>query len=191
MSRCRHRHPLRLLAAVSLLYALLYVGIAGAAMVGAYAAADQAAPPASAPPASAPPAMGARPGLDRTAWRKHVCAERYARRTARMARLETRLQLTAQQRPLWANWQRARAATAMRLRDTCEAAVQGATPPTLPERETWKEKMLGIRLHGLQDSRAALQALYAALTPKQRAIVDRPLGGRGHFHMRRHDGEMR
>ena len=59
------------------------------------------------------------------------------------------------------------------------------TPPTYMERMTMREDMMKARLAALEAVKPSLQALYAALTPEQKAIFDKPMRmgmGTGSMH---------
>jgi hypothetical protein len=108
-----------------------------------------------------------------------ACEERSAREAARLAYVERRLNLTAEQRPVFARFaEAARAADAAR-RQACVAAVPASaptTPPTIVERSERTQRMMQSEAERLQAVRPSLAALYEALTPGQRQILDRPMG---------------
>ena len=59
------------------------------------------------------------------------------------------------------------------------------TSPTYMERMTMREDMMKARLASLEAVKPSLQALYAALTPEQKAIFDKPMRmgmGTGSMH---------
>ena len=137
----------------------------------------------STPPSA--PGWGQGQAGDPVARHKAMCTNMYAERAGHFAELEAKLNLTAQQRPAFEQWRQQVMDGATKLRDACMAATPKANvPPTILERQTQMETMLGIRLQTLQASRTALQTLYQALTPDQRAILDRPgrPGGGGRHH---------
>jgi hypothetical protein len=108
-----------------------------------------------------------------------ACEERSAREAARLAYVERRLNLTAEQRPVFARFaEAARTADDVR-RQACVAAVPASaptTPPTIVERSERAQRMLQSEAERLQAVRPSLAALYEALTPGQRQILDRPMG---------------
>jgi hypothetical protein len=84
---------------------------------------------------------------------------------------------------------------AAKERDACIADMpaQPDARPTILEGEARIEKMLSARLAGLQARRPALEALYVALTPEQKAIFDH-MGARherGHGEAWHHHMDMR
>jgi LTXXQ motif family protein len=101
------------------------------------------------------------------------CTERLAWRAAMRAYAEAKLNLTAEQRPLWDKVQSAAQAEEQKERQLC-ASVKPATEQTLLDRMDRMQQFLSTRLDGLQSAKPAVQALYQALTPEQRAILDHP-----------------
>jgi len=131
------------------------------------------------------------PMKDWAAWHKERCADHYAGLAGQLAFLEAKLNLTDAQRGPWNAWREARLADAAKARDACVAAVP-ATPgarPTILDREAQMEQHLSARLAGLQARRPALEALYAVLTPEQKAIFDH-LAGEGRHGMHEHHHGM-
>ena len=51
------------------------------------------------------------------------------------------------------------------------------TPPNFADRFNQREERMKTRLESLEAVKPSLMALYAALTPEQRAILDRPMMG--------------
>jgi hypothetical protein len=106
-----------------------------------------------------------------------MCKEAYARRAGFQAYLGAKLELTAQQQPLWDAFQLATMKSAANWRQVC--LDNAVTPPeelTALERRDHMEKLLTARLDGLRATRPPLEALYQSLTPEQRTIVDRTRG---------------
>jgi hypothetical protein len=123
---------------------------------------------------------------DRGAWHQQMCTERYAGKVGRLAYVEAKLALTDQQRPAWNKWRQAELDAAEQKRTGClQNQPKEGAKPTAIEREARLEKRLSTRLQQLQASRPALQALYDALTPDQKALLDSTamrLGHREHHH---------
>lgn len=110
------------------------------------------------------------------------CAERYARKVARLAYLEARLNLTEQQKPAFAKWRQIKIDTADKRRASCLARQPGrGQNETAVEREARVEKRLSERLQTLQTTRPVLQALYESLSPEQKVVFDQAVA-RGHRH---------
>lgn len=101
------------------------------------------------------------------------CIDRLAWRAARWAYVETKLDLTAAQRPLWDKVQSAAQAGEQKERQLCGTLKAGA-PGNLLDRMDRMQQFLAARLAGLEAAKPALQSLYQALTPEQRAIIDHP-----------------
>lgn len=168
--------------------------LAGAALlaVGAVAA-PLAAWSADTPPQSAAGASPAQPGGDQHAMGEHRhgwghrwamrspqerCEAGIARRAARAAYVEAMLNLTPEQRPLAQKVESAMQSAADKEHQLCAALPNDANAPqtaTLMDRFTRREQMMQARLDGMKQVQPALQALYAALTPQQKAILDHPM----------------
>ena len=101
------------------------------------------------------------------------CMDRLARHAARLAYVETKLDLTAQQQPLWDKVQSAAQTEEQKERQLC-ASLKPGTESTMLDRMDRMQQFLSARLEGLQAAKPAVQALYQALTPEQQAILNRP-----------------
>lgn len=101
------------------------------------------------------------------------CEDRLAWRAAMRAYTEAKLNLTAEQRPLWDKVQSAAQAEEQKERQLC-GSLKSADGSTLLDRLDRRQQFLSTRLEGLQSVRPSVQALYQALTPEQRAILDHP-----------------
>jgi hypothetical protein len=101
------------------------------------------------------------------------CTERLAWRAAMRAYAEAKLNLTPDQRPLWDRVQSGAQAEEQRERQLCASRKPDAET-TLPDRMDRMQQFLSMRLEALQSAKPAVQALYQALTPEQRAILDHP-----------------
>jgi hypothetical protein len=142
---------------------------------------------AQAGPMSADSGEHGRPGRDRAGMRgwpmmrrtmmqrdpQERCTERLAWRAAMRAYREAKLNLTPEQRPLWDRVQSAAQAEEQKERQLCASRTPGAET-TLPERMDRMQQFLSMRLEAVQSAKPAVQALYQALTPAQRTILDRP-----------------
>ena len=106
------------------------------------------------------------------------CLDRLAHRAARYAYIEVRLNLTAEQQPLWDKVQSAAQTAEQKERQLCASLKPGAEL-TMLDRMDRMEQLLQARLNGLQAAKPAVQALYQALTPEQQAIFNRPFGRGG------------
>ena len=101
------------------------------------------------------------------------CEERLAWRAAMRAYTESKLELTTEQRPLWDKVQSIAQSEQQKERQLC-AALKPGGEMTVLDRLDQMQQFLSTRLEGLQAAKPAVQALYQALTPEQRAIFDHP-----------------
>jgi hypothetical protein len=101
------------------------------------------------------------------------CIDRLAWHAARRAYLEAELDLTAEQRPLWDKLQSVAQAEQQKERQWCQQLKPGVQSTAL-DRMDRAQQFLSARLDAVQSAKPALQALYQALTPEQRAILDHP-----------------
>lgn len=153
---------------------LTLAAIVAAATLAGSSSFGQTAPPS-------PPTQQAQP--DRAAWRHRVCTEHYARTIGRVAYLEAKLELTPDQQALWAKWRDAVTAGAAPVRDACsQSPSQSGERPNIVERQAYIGRIVMARAQALQNAQPALAALYQALSPEQREILDRPPGHHGWRH---------
>jgi LTXXQ motif family protein len=101
------------------------------------------------------------------------CEERLAWRAAMRAYTESKLDLTPEQRPLWDKVQSIAQSEQQKERQLCSALKPGSEPTVL-DRLDRMQQFLSARLDALQAAKPAVQTLYQALTPEQRAIFDHP-----------------
>jgi LTXXQ motif family protein len=101
------------------------------------------------------------------------CIDRLAWRAARRAYVEAELNLTTEQRPLWDKLQSTAQAAQQKERQLCQLLKPGEQSTVL-DRMDRAHQFLSARLDAVQSAKPALQALYQALTPEQRAIMDHP-----------------
>jgi hypothetical protein len=104
---------------------------------------------------------------------KDFCEDRYAREVGHMAYLETRLELTETERPLFAHWKQVMLDIAGRRAADCSqrmslADQERADPVARMSRE---EDMLKKRLADLDAERPVFASFYQALTPEQRELL--------------------
>jgi LTXXQ motif family protein len=111
---------------------------------------------------------------------KERCLELVAHVAGLVAYIEVRLDLTPEQRPLWDTLKGAAQTGIEKQRQVCGSVGAEDHPPTVLDREARAEQFLAARLALLQSTRPALEALYKALSPEQRALLDRPWP-HGHF----------
>jgi hypothetical protein len=120
------------------------------------------------------------------------CQEGYAHQSGYLAYVQARLQLTADEQPLWDKWQQKLQAAALAERTNCQAdrAQQGSRPNAI-QREDSFLRMASARIESIKASRPDLQALYGALTPAQQEVFDRlwpPMPP--HMRLRAEGGKM-
>jgi hypothetical protein len=104
------------------------------------------------------------------------CDERLAQRAAMIAYTLTKLNLTAEQKPLWDKLNGIIQAATDRERQLC-ASLPSADPrgqETILDRVNRREQFLSARLAALQQAKPALEALYQSLSPDQKAIINHP-----------------
>ena len=104
---------------------------------------------------------------------KQMCEDRYARDVGRMAYLETRLNLSQSQQPLFGRWKTVKLDAAKRRAADCgqRTARPDRKAPGPVERMGREQDMLKKRLADLDAERPVLAALYEALTPQQRETL--------------------
>lgn len=118
----------------------------------------------------------------RQQWRQHACTERFARLSARLAYLEVKLELTAEQRPLWDKWRASVADGAGKVRTVCVGSVPAPdAKPTIVDRLAHLQERLATEAAALQAAQPSLVAVYQALTPEQRELFEHVLK-MGHHH---------
>ena len=139
----------------------------------------------AAPPAAQPPAAGG--GADRRAERmrdfspKAMCEEHIARRIGNRAYLKSRLDLKPEQITAWNTFEKAADEASAKEKARCASLpTEMKTPPNFADRFNRREEMMKTRLESLEAVKPSLMALYAMLTPEQKAILDRPMMGGHH-----------
>jgi LTXXQ motif family protein len=126
-------------------------------------------------------AMHGGPMMRREMWGRRMmgwnpqqrCIDRLARRAAVRAYLETELNLTPEQRPLWDRLQSIAQGEQQRERELCNQA-RPQEELTMLDRLDRMQQFLSSRLEALQAAKPAVQALYQSLSPEQREIFDHP-----------------
>jgi hypothetical protein len=102
------------------------------------------------------------------------CREGFAHASGYLAYVQARLELTADQQPLWDKWQQKLQAAAMAEQANCLAdhARLGSKPNAL-QREDAFVRSVSARLEAVKAARPELEILYGALAPAQQEIFDR------------------
>lgn len=102
------------------------------------------------------------------------CEERLARRAAQIAYTVAKLKLTAEQRPLWDKVNTTIDTAREREMQLCAALKPAGQGGTVLDRMSRREQFLTVRLQAVQQVKPALEQLYQALTPEQKAVIDHP-----------------
>ncbi|MCF4165218.1 Spy/CpxP family protein refolding chaperone [Zavarzinia compransoris] len=111
------------------------------------------------------------------------CTDRFARESARLTYMETKLDLTDAQQPLWQAYADAVTKGNAADRDTCLEKVKTMPPaeageprqrPTAVEREAMRIERLEAELSQAKATEPALTKLYGALDEDQQKILDKP-----------------
>ena len=112
------------------------------------------------------------------AWRnpREACIDRLARRAGVLAYVAAKLDLNAQQQPLWDKVQSTANDTARQERQLCET-IKPPDAETALDRLMHREQVEAARLAGLKAAIPEVRQLYQALTPQQREILDHPFRG--------------
>ena len=108
---------------------------------------------------------------------KERCEERLARRAAVIAYTVSKLNLSAEQKPLWDKLNGTLQSAADKERQLCvslPAEPGRQARSTILNRMSRREQFLSARLEALQQARPALEALYNSLTPDQKTTIDHP-----------------
>jgi hypothetical protein len=120
--------------------------------------------------------------------RGQFCRNISALKAGELAFLETKLQLTTSQQPLFARWKDISMDIAKRHEGDCDNRVErlrAGQRRDMMERLDREEDRLKTRLADIQTERPALSTLYAALDPTQKEEFGRAarVGGRMHMAM--------
>ncbi|MBS0548149.1 MAG: Spy/CpxP family protein refolding chaperone [Proteobacteria bacterium] len=141
----------------------------------------QAAPPPP-PPGAAPGAGPAAPMAAPKFNPRNMCLDRVAHRIGNRAYLKARLDLKPEQTNAWNAFEKAADDASAKDKARCAALpTEVTTPPKFNERMTMRETRMKARMESFEAVKPSLTALYAALTPEQQALFDRPMMG-GHRH---------
>ncbi|HWD57095.1 MAG TPA: Spy/CpxP family protein refolding chaperone [Stellaceae bacterium] len=168
--------------------------LAGAAMLAVAAVAVPVlgwsqSPPPPPPGGAAAPGGPDRPGPGRDGmmhrgWERwarvspqQACVDRLARRAGFIASIGFKLNLTADQKPLWDKVISAAQSGEEAQRKLCDALPAKAEDrgkESMIDRLHHREQMLQAKLQAMQQADPAVQALYDKLTPEQKAMLDHP-----------------
>lgn len=149
-----------------------------AAFDGGFEAAPQVAqatPPAAMPPAAgggaAPMTMPNRPAVNP----RNMCLEMMARKVGQRAYLKARLDLKPEQMTAWSAYEKAADDASAKDKAACAALpTEMKDRPKFADRMNMREQRMKARYESFEAVKPSLMALYAALTPEQQEIFDRP-----------------
>jgi hypothetical protein len=150
----------------------------------------QAAPPAATPPAAGGDAAKGPMRPPRPAFNpRNMCMDMTARKVGHIAYLKARLDLKPEQMNAWNAFEKASDDVAAKDKARCATmpTERPKDPPKFSDRMDRREEMMKARYDAFEAVKPSLMALYAALTPEQQALFDRPMGGPGggrHGHWR-------
>jgi len=114
-------------------------------------------------------------------WHKAMCVDHNARVVGHLAFLEVKLELTDAQRPLWDKWSTAVRGGIDKERAAClKETAEPDDTPTIVERTAQFQEFLATKAESIKAAQPALEALYQALTPEQKAILNEPVPGMWH-----------
>jgi hypothetical protein len=149
----------------------------------------QAAPPAAKPPAAGGGMDQGKRGEHRFAFNpRNMCMEHVARRIGMRAYLKARLDLKPEQMTAWNAFEKVSDEVSDKAKARCASLpTEIKERPKFTERLDMREAMMKARYEAVEAVTPSLKALYAALTPEQQAVFDRPMGmDHGHGHWRHH-----
>lgn len=102
----------------------------------------------------------------------HMMGDPFVRSEQHLAQLKSKLNITAQQEPLWAAFaEKVKAQAGQGMRARRDAMAQ---PMTAPERMSQMTAMMKERVAAMESVHESFNRLYEALTPEQKAVADKP-----------------
>jgi hypothetical protein len=146
----------------------------------------QASPPAGGPGTGPGPGPAA-PGADRQTRPprpafnpRNMCMERMAHKAGERAYLKARLDLKPEQLGAWNAFEKAADDVSAKDKSQCASLpTEMKERPKFTDRMNMREAMAKQRYDSIEAVKPSLMALYAALTPEQQALFERPMMGRG------------
>lgn len=126
--------------------------------------------------AQAPP-----PGADRRSFSpRAVCEDRVARRIGNRAYIKAKLDLKPEQMGAWNAFEKASDDASTKTKAHCATLpTEMKGRPDYIERLTMEEGAMKARLASIETVKPSLTALFAVLTPEQKASLERPRGSMG------------
>lgn len=121
------------------------------------------------------------PGADRRSFSPRAfCEDRVARRLGNRAYIKAKLDLKPEQMTAWNAFEKASDDASARTRAYCATLpTEMGEGPDFLGRLAMEEGAMRMRLASIETVRPSLTALYAVLTPEQKASLDRPRGSMG------------
>lgn len=134
---------------------------------------------------AAPPVAAA----GRTFSPRSMCQDMLARRIGNRAYIKARLELKPEQMTAWNAFEKASDEANTKSSARCAALpAEMKDRPNYVDRLSMEEDAMKARVASIEAVKPTLTALYAVLTPEQKAILDKPrmAGGPGGREMRKH-----
>ena len=172
--------PTVLVAAASLAWLTPATAFDGGLDGAQVAQANRPAAPAQPPAAGGPEKARERPPLSP----QKMCVEHLARRIGNRAYLKARLDLKPEQMNAWNAFEKAADEASVKEKAYCASLPVEIKPPSnFADRFSLQADRMKARAATLEAVKPSLLALYAALTPEQKELLDRPMMG-GMHHRR-------
>ncbi len=122
---------------------------------------------------AAPPAVASA----RTFSPKAMCQDQVARRIGNRAYLKARLELKPEQMAAWNAFERASDDASIKASARCATLPADLKErPNYVDRLSMEENAIKARIASIEAVKPTLVALYAVLSPEQKAVLDRPRG---------------
>jgi len=119
---------------------------------------------------------------------KSMCQDMLARRIGNRAYIKARLELKPEQMTAWNAFEKASDEANTKSNARCAALpAEMKERPNYVDRLSMEEDAMKARVASIEAVKPTLTALYAVLTPEQKAILDKPRGMAG-GGMRHHGG---
>ncbi len=120
---------------------------------------------------------------------KSMCQDMLARRIGNRAYIKARLELKPEQMTAWNAFEKASDEANTKSNARCAALpAEMKDRPNYIDRLSMEEDAMKARVASIEAVKPTLVALYAVLTPEQKATLDKPRGMAGGREMRRHGG---
>ncbi len=111
---------------------------------------------------------------------KAMCLDHLARRIGNRTYLKVKLELKPEQMAAWDAFAKAAEGADTKETARCNALpTELANRPTMPERMAMQEGFMKARLERIEAVKPTMTALYNALSPEQKTVLDGPMSGMG------------